>query len=85
MRVRAGSDYVGHVRRMLGAGTASGSLPPASLPDFGDYDFRTFDDVSEMRAEIVSQDREVGPSRLIAGYAWKSNTRSNRPDPLGHR
>lgn len=50
MRVRAGSDYVGHVRRMLGAATEPGSQPPASVPDFGNYDFRMFDDVSEMRA-----------------------------------
>jgi DUF2075 family protein len=79
MRVRAGSDYVGHVRRMLGAATESGSLPPASVLDFGDYDFRMFDDVSEMRAEIVRRDGEVGLSRLVAGYAWEWKTKGNKP------
>jgi DUF2075 family protein len=79
MRVRAGSDYVGHVRRMLGAATGSGSQPPASVPDFGDYDFRMFDDVSEMRAEIVRRDREVGLARLVAGYAWEWKTKGNKP------
>ncbi|WP_291053960.1 DNA/RNA helicase domain-containing protein [Herbiconiux sp.] len=77
MRVRAGSDYVGHVRRMLGAATGSGW--PASVPDFGDYDFRMFDDVSEMRAEIVRRDREVGLSRLVAGYAWEWKTKGSKP------
>ncbi|MFB2557035.1 DNA/RNA helicase domain-containing protein [Herbiconiux liangxiaofengii] len=79
MRVRAGSDYVGHVRRMLGAAPGSGSQPLASVPDFGDYDFRMFDDVSEMRAEIVHRDREVGLSRLVAGYAWEWKTKGNKP------
>ncbi|NQX33291.1 DUF2075 domain-containing protein [Herbiconiux sp. VKM Ac-2851] len=79
MRVRAGSDYVGHVRRMLGVATESGAQPPASVPDFGDYDFRMFDDVSAMRAEIVHRDREVGLSRLVAGYAWEWKTKGNKP------
>jgi hypothetical protein len=71
MRVRAGSDYFGHESRMLDAATGSGSLPPASIPNFGDYDFRMFEGFSEMRAEIVRRDSEVGLSRLVAGYAWE--------------
>lgn len=45
----------------------------------GDYDFRMFDDVSEMRREIVRRDREVGLSRLVAGYAWEWKTKGNKP------
>jgi DUF2075 family protein len=78
MRVRAGSDYVGHVRRMLGAAPGSGPQPPASVPDFGEYDFRMFDDVSEMCAEIVRRDREVGLSRLVAGYAWEWKSKGDK-------
>ncbi|MFB2583453.1 DNA/RNA helicase domain-containing protein [Herbiconiux liukaitaii] len=78
MRVRAGSDYVGHGRRMLGAATGSGSQPPASVPYFGDYDFRMFDDASEMRAEIVRRDCEVGLSCLVAGYAWEWKTKGKK-------
>jgi DUF2075 family protein len=37
------------------------------------------DDVSEMRAEIVRRDREVGLSRLVAGYAWEWKTKGNKP------
>ncbi len=58
MRVRAGADWVGHVRRMLGAVT--GSQPAESVPDFGVYNLWVFDDVSEMRAEIARRDREGG-------------------------
>jgi DUF2075 family protein len=79
MRVRAGSDYVGHIRRMLGAAASSNAPAVTEVPDFGDYDFRMFDDVSEMRAEIVRRDHEVGLSRLVAGYAWEWKTKGNKP------
>ena len=64
MRVRGGSDYIAHIDAIL-KGQATGKR------DFGDYEFRLFDDVSKMKAEIVRQNDSVGLSRLIAGYAWK--------------
>lgn len=65
MRVRAGTDYVEFVRAMLrGESTAS------SRPDFGDYDLRFFDDLSDMRLEILNRNAEHGLARLVAGYAW---------------
>jgi DUF2075 family protein len=63
MRVRAGADYVEYIRMLLrGASVAR--------PDLGDYDLRFFDDLGEMRQAIRERDREVGLSRLVAGYAW---------------
>jgi DUF2075 family protein len=63
MRVRAGADYVEYIRMLLrGASVAR--------PDLGDYDLRFFDDLGEMRRAIRERDREVGLSRLVAGYAW---------------
>ncbi|GAA2224791.1 DUF2075 domain-containing protein [Herbiconiux moechotypicola] len=80
LRVRAGADYVGHIRRMLGAEPTSDGRPAASVvPDFGEYDFRMFDDVTEMRTEIERRDREVGLSRLVAGYAWEWTTKAKKP------
>jgi hypothetical protein len=38
-----------------------------------------FDDVSEIGAEIVHRDREVGLSRLVADHACKWKTRGNKP------
>lgn len=63
MRVRAGADYVEYIRALL-----RGEHP--ERPDLGDYDLRFFDDLGEMRREIRARDREVGLSRLVAGYAW---------------
>ncbi|MEJ7633932.1 DNA/RNA helicase domain-containing protein [Aeromicrobium sp.] len=64
MRVKAGEDYVGYVRGML----SPNPLPPVS---FAEYDFKLFDDFSEMRKAVVARDNETGLSRLLAGYAWE--------------
>ncbi|KQQ39295.1 DUF2075 domain-containing protein [Nocardioides sp. Leaf307] len=63
MRVRAGQDYVAHVRATLD-GTARG---PAR---FDGYDLRFFDNLSVMRNAISAREREYGLARLLAGYAW---------------
>lgn len=75
MRVRAGSDYVGFVGDLLRA-------ERPHLPDIGEYDFRIFDNLTEMRAEIEARNKEVGLSRLVAGYAWDwvSRAKGKTPD-----
>ncbi|KAK4448999.1 hypothetical protein QBC34DRAFT_464269 [Podospora aff. communis PSN243] len=71
MRVRAGDDFVAYIRWILDPNPARA---PPQIREFGDYDFRLFDDVALMRAEIVQRDAEVGLSRMAAGFAfeWKS-------------
>jgi hypothetical protein len=68
MRVQARSDFVSYVRWIL-------DPHPLSLPrarrDFGEYDFRTFDSVDNMRDEIFRRDAEVGLARMVARFAWK--------------
>lgn len=63
MRVAGGTDYIEFIGRIF-AGT---QLGPES---FGNYELRFFDDIAEMREAIFEKDKEVGLSRLIAGYAW---------------
>ncbi|MHC2186707.1 DUF2075 family protein [Rathayibacter agropyri] len=65
MRITADKDYVGYVRSVLS------DAPPAQREDFGGYDLRFFDDLSEMRRELRFRDEEHGLSRLVAGYAWE--------------
>jgi DUF2075 family protein len=65
MRVRAGSDYVHFIRRLL-----RGDVEPDTQPNFGDYDLRFFDDLGAMRRAIFARDKSVGLARLVAGYAW---------------
>jgi DUF2075 family protein len=81
MRVQAGSDYIGYIRRILGAtGTASdGRRPrPSIREDFAGYDLRMFDSVSDMHGEIRRMDAESGLSRLVAGYAWEWKTKNDK-------
>jgi DUF2075 family protein len=70
MRVSGGNDYIEFVGKLL-------NLETVGLPDFGDYDFRIFDDLAEMREAILEKNREVGLSRLVAGYAWEWKSRHN--------
>lgn len=63
MRVAGGTDYIEFIGRIF-AGTQQG---PES---FGNYELRFFEDIAEMRQAIFEKDKEVGLSRMIAGYAW---------------
>jgi DUF2075 family protein len=71
MRVSAGADYIRFVERFL-----DGKID--DIPDFGQYDFRVFHDLGEMRRAILEKDREFGLSRLVAGYAWPWKSKDNR-------
>ena len=75
MRVQAGSDFVSYVRGILDPRPAS---TPQIRQTFGEYDFRAFHSVAEMRDEIFRRDAEVGLSRLVAGYAWEWKTKKDK-------
>jgi hypothetical protein len=70
MRVSGGNDYIEFVGKLL-------NLEPVGQPDFGDYDFRIFDNFADMRQAILEKDQEVGLSRLIAGYAWEWKSKND--------
>lgn len=70
MRVQGAADYVDYVRKILS------ESPPTPAP-MGDYDFRLFDNLSEMRAEILSRESETQLARLVAGFAWPWNSKNN--------
>lgn len=63
MRVAGGTDYIEFIGRLF-AGTQQGP------ETFGNYELRFFGDIAEMRQAIFEKDKEVGLSRMIAGYAW---------------
>ncbi len=70
MRVRAGADYVEFVRAML-----RGEAGTSDRPDLGEYDLRFFQDLAEMRKEVLDRNTEHGLARLVAGYAWDWKSR----------
>jgi DUF2075 family protein len=63
MRVNAGDDYVGYVRRLI-------SSDPPEPRSFDGYEFWLFDNVGEMLEALRDRDNEHGLGRALAGYAW---------------
>lgn len=73
LRCMAGGDeYVDYVKAIFS------NNPPKDRISFKNYDFKIFDDVSEMVENIKNKDKEYGLCRNIAGYAWKWNSKGKR-------
>lgn len=70
MRVRGGTDYIKYIRAIL-------SSEPPVPSRVENYDFKLFDDVSEMHQEIRLRESEVQLARLVAGFAWPWKTKSD--------
>jgi DUF2075 family protein len=71
VRVSGGKAYIKFVEALL-----SNDL---SLPyNINGYDFKIFNDISMMQQEILKHEREVGLSRLVAGYAWEWISKHNK-------
>ena len=75
MRVAGGNDYITFIGDVL-----SGQTHGAST--FGEYEFRMFEDIREMRQAILEKEEKCGLSRMVAGFAWPwvSKTDPNAPD-----
>ena len=66
-RVKGGNAYVKFLNHLLSVAKEGPSKPFSSL----DYEFMLFDNLEDMVKTIHLRDREVGLSRLIAGYSWE--------------
>ncbi len=75
MRTLAGEAYTDYVADVL-RGAAVHRI------EFPDYDLRLYDDLREMREDIMSRDADHGLSRVLAGFAWPwvSKKDKRRPD-----
>ncbi|MGC2865421.1 DNA/RNA helicase domain-containing protein [Corynebacterium glutamicum] len=65
MRSLGGEDYIDYVKKVFS------KLPPTEKLMFKDYDLEIIDSPSKFVETIKKHDREVGLSRVVAGYAWK--------------
>jgi DUF2075 family protein len=63
MRVEGGNDYVEFVGSLF-------SEKPMKSKGFGQYDLQFFEHFEDMVIAISNREKEVGLSRLVAGYAW---------------
>lgn len=72
MRSLGGEDYIDYVKKVFS------KLPPTEKLTFKDYDLEIIDSPSEFVETIKQHDREVGLSRVVAGYAWKWASQKNK-------
>ena len=70
-RCAGGNDYVQYVKDLMN------NVSPSEMKQFSGYDFRLFDDVEEMRQAIKEKDEKYGLCRVVAGYAWKWESKNN--------
>jgi DUF2075 family protein len=63
MRVEGGNDYVEFVGSLF-------SEKPVKSKGFGKYDLQFFERFEDMVIAINDREKEIGLSRLVAGYAW---------------
>lgn len=69
MRVEAGEEYIEFIEALF-------DLKKPKKTNFGQYDFKVYDDVEEMVYDIKEKDKKHGLSRIVAGYAWPWHTKS---------
>lgn len=74
LRVKGGEKYLHFIDSLLEVGKVT-------KPNFSDYDFKIYDHLDEMISDIKEQEKEHQLSRIIAGYAWKWNSRKNKKIP----
>lgn len=63
MRMKSPSDYIDWIHAVL----SKNEFEPF---DLGEYELRFYDNLAQMRNDIIQLDRKHGLSRIIAGYAW---------------
>jgi DUF2075 family protein len=71
MRINGGRDYIEFINKLM-------SESPEQSPGFGNYDLRFFDSFVEMCNEIKLRNNEHTLARLLAGFAWKWNSKRNK-------
>jgi len=74
VRVKGGEDYLDFIDSLL-------EVEKGTEPNFSDYDFRIYDDLSQMIEEIKAKEEEHKLCRLVAGYAWEWKSRKDKDKP----
>lgn len=69
LRSLGGNDYIDYVKKIFS------DYPPEANRRFENYEFLLFESIRTMKEVILEKDKQFGLSRLVAGYAWKWNTK----------
>ena len=71
MRIPGGDGYLAFVKSLF-------TKAPESTNHLGNYDLRFYEDFRQMREDILALDKEVGLSRLLAGFSWPWRTKKDK-------
>lgn len=71
MRVLGGQDYIEYIQNIL-------HMAQKNIKYFGNYDVCLFEDVDQMVNKIKQQNDEYGLCRVVAGYAWEWQSKSDK-------
>lgn len=71
MRVKAGEDYIEYIKEIF-------ECCADERKTFSNYDFKLFSNLSKMIKEINKKEKQVGYSRLVAGYAWDWKSKEDK-------
>lgn len=71
MRIAAGDDYLKFVGELLSGKTVSEQK-------FSNYEFKMYDDLRKMIADIKEKNTKHGLARIVAGYAWSWNFKKDK-------
>ncbi len=73
-RVKGGEDYITYIKEILNSRLEK-------KKEFEEYDFKIFENFSEMRLEIIKRDKEFQLARIVAGYGWKWKSKGDKNIP----
>lgn len=74
MRVKGGEKYIHFIDSLM-------EVTAKQKPDFAEYDFRLYGDIKKMVQDIKLRENEHKLSRMVAGYAWKWQSKKNSDTP----
>lgn len=72
MRSQGGELYINYLSDILS------SQPPTQKQTFTNFEFKLFTDFSSFTQAIQHKEKEVGLSRLVAGFAWPWRSKANK-------
>lgn len=73
MRLYNGERYIQFIEDLF-------DLRSNNTYSFPKYDFKIYDDINNLVKDIKQKDKEVGLSRVVAGYAWPWYTKKGTKD-----
>lgn len=72
MRSKGGKGYIDYINCIF-----SNSFHPQGKEQFDGFELKLFTDFRRFQNAIKAKDKECGLSRMIAGFAWKWNTKKD--------